>query len=227
MWNRRFRDHRIEAVLHLEQLGLIEKSYVSFSKTHVENPNDTFSGRADRILSARKYESQGINREIADRFDSRLPLILDDEHDIVQMCGDPDHRSRPYYQNSLVSLVTETSFSESAVALTEKSFKPLKEKHPFILVAGAGALAYLRTLGFKTFSEFWPETYDNWELSPDQRMLHIREVLNIISSWDNNQILDFKRRVKPILEHNFNLVKTLSVNTLLSDIINHIGENIR
>lgn len=226
-WNRRFRDHRIELALHLEQLNLVEKSYISFSKTHVENHNDTFSERAKRVLVTNKYANEAINEEVAKRFDDRLPLILDNEHDIVQMCGDSDHRSRPYYQNSLVSLVTETTFSESSVALTEKSFKPFKEKHPFILVAGAGAVNYLKDLGFKTFGEFWPESYDSWELSPDERMKRIRSVLRIIESWDHDQILTFKQKVKPILEHNFNHLKNLSVNTLLADIVSLVRKDIK
>jgi hypothetical protein len=225
MWNRRFRDHRIEAVLHLEELGLVERSYISFSKTHVEQPSDTFLNRAKNAVEIYRY--QGINEEIAHRFDNRLPLILDDEHDITQMCEDEGHKSRPFYQNSLVSIVTETNFSELEVALTEKSFKPFKEKHPFILVAGAGALEYLQSLGFKTFNEFWPEIYDHGNTSPTDRMNHLREVFKIIASWDHEQILDFKRRVKPILEHNFNLIKTLDVNMLLDDINKLVRENIK
>lgn len=227
MWNRRFRDHRIHAALHLEQLRLVDKSYISFSKTHVESPSDTFLNRAMDVVRSNTYRNEGINEEVAQRFNDKLPLVLDDEHDITQMCEDSDHRSRPYYQNSLISVVTETNFAELEVALTEKSFKPFKEKHPFILVAGAGALEYLRSLGFKTFNEFWPEEYDNGDVGPEERMRRIREVFKIVASWDHNQILDFKRRVKPILEHNFNLIKTLGVDMLLNDINKIIRENIK
>jgi hypothetical protein len=227
MWNRRFRDHRIEAALHLEQLGLVDRSYVSFSKTHIESPSDTFLNRAIGIVASNKYRNEGIDEEVAHRFDNKLPLILDDEHDITQMCEDTNHKSRPYYQNSLVSVVTETNFSELEVALTEKSFKPFKEKHPFILVAGAGALEYLRSLGFKTFNEFWSEEYDNGDVSPEERLRRIREVFKTVAAWDQNQILDFKRRVKPILEHNFNLIKTLGVEMLLNNINKIVRENIK
>jgi hypothetical protein len=227
MWNRRFRDHRIEAALHLEALGLVERSYISFSKTHIEHPSDTFLDRAIGVVESNRYRNEGINEEVAQRFNNKLPLVLDDEHEITQMCEDTNHRSRPYYQNSLVSVVTETNFGELEVALTEKSFKPFKEKHPFILVAGAGALEYLQSLGFKTFNEFWSEEYDNEDVSPDERMRRIREVFKVISSWDHNQILDFKRRVKPILEHNFNLIKTLGVDMLLDNINKLVRENIK
>ena len=225
VWNRRYRQHRLELALHLESLGLVDRSYISFSKVHIERPTDTFFDYAMHMNIATTYHHVGITQETIRAFDSKLPLVLDDEHEITQMCEDVNHKSRPYYQNSLVSIVTETNYSENEVAITEKSFKPFKEKHPFILVAGPGALKYLRSMGFKTFEEFWPETYDNGDMSPSQRMLHIRQVLELIGSWDHNQILDFKRRVKPILEHNFQVLKSLSINNVLDDLERIVREN--
>lgn len=226
MWNRRFRPHRIEAACHLENLGLVEKSYISFSKAHIERPTETFLHYAINGQVAQTYSRYGITEETIRRFDSRLPLILDDEHEISQMCEDTGNRSRPYYQSSLVSIVTETNFTENEVTLTEKSFKPFKEKHPFILVAGVGALKELHNLGFKTFSEFWPETYDE-NMSPPERMGHIQEIFKIIGSWDHNQIIDFKRRVKPILEHNFQLLKSMSITDVADQIDTIVRKNIK
>lgn len=227
MWNRRFRQHRIETVLHLESLGLIDRSYISFNKAHIERPTDTFLSYATNMEVVRTYRHCGITEETINKFDSRLPLVLDDEHEITQMCEDTGHKTRPYYQNSLVSIVTETNFSELEVALTEKSFKPFKEKHPFILVAGPGALDFLKSLGFKTFDEFWPEIYDHGHVPPSERIIRIREVLERIASWDHNQILDFKRRVKPIVEHNFQVLKSLSITDVLKDLDDLVRKNIK
>ncbi len=227
MWNRRFRQHRLEAVLHLEHLGLIDRSYVSFSKTHIERPTDTFLSYAENMGIVNPYRHLGLSEDTVARFDNKLPLVLDGENDITQMCEDEGHKSRTYYQNSLISIVTETNFSENEVALTEKSFKPFKEKHPFILIAGPGALKYLKSLGFKTFEEFWPETYDQGNVPPAERMIRLQEVFKIIASWDENQLRDFRRRVKPIVEHNFQVLKSLSVTTVLDDLDKMIRENIK
>lgn len=226
MWNRRFRNHRIEAALHLENLNLVERSYISFNKEHIERPTDTFISYAKHLNVTASYSNHGITDETIERFNSRLPLMLDGETEINQMCSDPEHKSRPYYQNSLVSIVTETNFAEHEVTLTEKSFKPFKEKHPFILVAGPGALEFLRNLGFKTFSEFWPEDYDQ-DGGPIDRMHRIQEVFKVIASWNDEQILDFRRRVKPILEHNFQVIKQLSVTSILHDINNIVRNNMK
>ena len=224
-WNRRFRPHRLEVGLHLESLRLVERSYLSFSREHIEQPTETFMAQARHQRIVERYSEVGMTEEHLYSFDSKLPLVLDGETEIQRMCSDEDHSSRPYYQNSLVSIITETNFSENEVTLTEKSFKPFKEKHPFISVAGPGALKHLREIGFKTFSEFWDESYDE-ETNPDQRMMKIRDVFETISSWDNNQILDFRRRVKPLVEHNFQMIKNLSNDHLLVKITDVIRNNI-
>lgn len=214
MWNRRYRPHRVEMALHLENLDLVDKSYISFSKENIERRTDSFLFEANYLNIALNY---GLSQEVIERFNNKLPLILDGEDEIQQMCSDEGHVSRPFYQNSLVSIVTETHFREAEVTLTEKSFKPFKEKHPFVLIAGPGALKFLHSLGFKTFSEFWPEDYDQ-SGGPEDRIKRIVEVIKVIASWTPEQIIDFKRRVKPILEHNFNVIKNLNVTPVMKHI---------
>jgi hypothetical protein len=122
------------------------------------------------------------------------------------MCADEEMATRQFYTNSLISLVTETNFREHNVSLTEKSFKPLKEKHPFIIVGSAYSLQSLRDLGFQTFNDFWDESYD-LQHNHYKRMAAIVDLCLEISKWDINKVLEFRRKVKPILEHNFNLMK--------------------
>jgi hypothetical protein len=162
--------------------------------------------------------------EVVESFAARLPLVLDNETNINQMCQDLGNVSRPYYQNSLISLITETNFTENEVTLTEKSYKPIKEKHPFVTVGVNGALKGLRKSGFKTFGEFWDEGYDDL-IDPSERMRAIKTVIEDISRWDNDKILDFKRRVKPILEHNYNVLKDSSPRTMALEINNIVRGN--
>lgn len=201
-WNRRFRDHRIALAVGLDKLGLLDRSYISMGKTDPENVNITVESMFNPYyLSDLQISSADVNNLVG-----KLPLILDGETDVVKMCQDFDDANRPFYQNSLVSIITETNFNANEVTLTEKSFKPSKEKHPFIIVGAPGALQAFRDMGFKTFSEFWDENYDNLT-DPRQRMNAILNVMKHIGSWDRNQIIDFRRRVKPILDHNYETLK--------------------
>ena len=217
-WNRRFRDHRIAIALGLEYLNLVDRSYVSMGKTDPENEFVTVKSTFNSHLSADFFR---IDDECVDRFINKLPLVLDGETDTNKMCQDFDDANRNYYQTSLVSIVTETNFNAREVTLTEKSFKPSKEKHPFILVGAPGTVRALQDMGFKTFNEFWDENYDNIP-EPRERMAAIINVLKYIGSWNHEQIIDFRRKVKPILDHNYETLKIRYSTVIASKVKEYI-----
>lgn len=221
LWNRRFRNHRSLLALGLDKLGLIDRSYVSFYLRDPETPDNTFPA----ILDYPYLLQHGITKEDVDKFCSKLPLVLDGETNIVYMCEDRDAATRPYYQNSLVSIVTETNFNLPEVTLTEKSFKPIKEKHPFIIVGVPGVLEAMHNLGYQTFNEFWPEDYDNIQ-NPKDRMDRILSICHLISNWTVEQQIEFKRKVKPILEHNWQLLKKPASEFVVEQLIDIINKNV-
>jgi hypothetical protein len=223
-WNRRYRQHRLQLITLLEKNNQIDRSYISFPDCDIERPTTTFRRLIRNMDLVNQLAHMGLEQHHVDTLANKLPLILDGENEINQMCSDEGNINRPYYQNSLVSLVTETNFDRAEVTLTEKSFKPLKEKHPFIIVGVPGCLKGLRELGYKTFSDFWDESYDTIDdLYP--RLRKLDEVLQYIGSWDHNKILEFRRQVKPILEHNYQVLKNSSRYDIMTKINNIIRGN--
>lgn len=199
-FNRRFRQHRLNLSMAMNKHNLIERCYWALNKTDPESPRpflDEVDVNSNLYLELKPDDAVNLY--------NKLPLVIDGETEIGQMCADREMATRKFYTNSLISLVTETNFREPNVSLTEKSFKPVKEKHPFIIVGSAFSLQSMRDLGFKTFSDFWDESYDTIQ-NHNQRMLAILNLCIEISKWDNNKILEFKRQVKPILDHNFNVI---------------------
>lgn len=98
-------------------------------------------------------------------------------------------------------IVAETVFAESKIHLTEKIFKPMVMRQPFVVFAGAGALRYLRSYGFQTFGDIWDESYDN-EPDADKRMSMILALihdLNRLCDADFQLMLD---RCTCIINHN-------------------------
>ena len=223
MWNRRYKHHRIDMALHLELAGLVDRSFISFTEVHPEFKHIPFTQAANLQHIQSKFDY--ITEQTVSSFASKLPLILDNETEISNMCADYGNKSRRFYKNSLVSLVTETNYREVEVTLTEKSFKPIKEKHPFIIIGGKGVLQSMRELGFKTFSEFWDESYDECA-NPEERMRRLYAIVQQIGSWTPEQIVEFRRSVKPILDYNFQKLKNFFGSKLtavsIADIINGI-----
>lgn len=219
VWNRRFRTHRTTLALALDKAGLVDRSFFSMNKTDPENPSAHFKNTVN-LYSNPELE---ITQVDVNNFLEKLPLVVDGETEINQMCQDFNAAARNFYKDSLVSIVTETNFELAELTLTEKSWKPLKEKHPFIIVGVPGALKAMRELGFKTFSDFWDERYDETE-DPRARLKMIIDVAKYIGSWSNDKILDFKKNVKPILDHNFETLRIDSSNVIVNKIIDIIDK---
>ena len=110
----------------------------------------------------------------------------------------------PQLMESFIFLVTETCFFQTKTHLTEKIFKPIVLRMPFILAGCAHNLEYLRGYGFKTFGDFWDESYDTIE-DPILRLQAITKILKTISELNPAQQKDMLLEMAPILEHNYQL----------------------
>jgi hypothetical protein len=65
-------------------------------------------------------------------------------------------------------------------------------------------LAYLRSYGFKTFGDFWDESYDLIE-DPILRLKSIVGILTQLSNLSTVQQQTMLKQMHPILEHNYRL----------------------
>ena len=109
-------------------------------------------------------------------------------------------------------LVTETVAGDDHhghVFLTEKTFKPILLKMGFVIAGRMGVLKKLRDLGFKTFSDYWDESYDTIDWWPDRRDALVKTIEDIILN-DVHVPLD-------ILEYNFNVLKDHSADLELKN----------
>jgi hypothetical protein len=70
---------------------------------------------------------------------------------------------------------------------------------PFVVLQAPGSLSYLRSYGFKTFGDWWDESYDTIE-DPQQRMKAIANIVNTIGHQNLYQLRD---EMAGVLEHNF------------------------
>jgi hypothetical protein len=98
--------------------------------------------------------------------------------------------NRTDYNLTGISVVLETVFDER-IHLTEKILRPIACGHPFILAAGPGSLSVLRRYGFKTFSGYIDESYDNIQ-DPQERLAAIcyeMKRIQQLSSTDREKLL--------------------------------------
>jgi hypothetical protein len=103
---------------------------------------------------------------------------------------------------SLAYLVTETVATGRRLHLTEKTFKPICLRMPFILAGTQGSLEYLRSYGFRTFGDLWDESYDD-EPDDSKRIEKIAQVLELLDGLGEYR-QDIFESAYEIIEHNWN-----------------------
>ena len=108
----------------------------------------------------------------------------------------------PECMQSFMHVVTETCFFDNKLHLTEKIFKPIVCKQPFLLLGCNNNLDYLKSYGFKTFNQWWSENYDV-VYDPITRLNEVVKVINQICSLSLNELEDMLHDMTPILEHNY------------------------
>jgi hypothetical protein len=109
------------------------------------------------------------------------------------------------HKESFVNIVSESLTHESTVFFSEKIYKPIFVAQPFILMGNPRSLEVLRKQGYKTFSKWWDESYDN-ELDYYKRMDKIFDVMSEIASWDMEKCFEITQEMLPTLIHNFNVL---------------------
>ena len=175
-------------------------------------------------------------REIAKHYQDRYPDIVDmiDQLDLPKLYPGEDVTKMSscwldqfdLCAESLVYHVTETVYTGRRLHLTEKSFKPIALGMPFILTATAGSLAYLRSYGFQTFSEFWDESYD-LETDDFLRAEKVAAVLKHLDDLSLQKKQELFQACWPVIEHNWNWLYYGGLESVLWPELNHMLGSIK
>ena len=105
-------------------------------------------------------------------------------------------------QDSLLYVPTETVYFGNRQHLTEKTFKAIALEMPFVLVAPAHSLKYLRSYGFKTFSPVIDESYDDIE-DDILRIERIAEILLDLQARSAAAKIELHQQLLPLVEYNY------------------------
>lgn len=223
--NRSPRNHRLYIIGEILRRRLDSKSYFSahvdsnvvpaiesndfdFLQKHLPN---RWKGTAESIYANRK------------RFPFRLNLS---EHHVSEQYMNVNDSDINYYTSSYFHLITETKFFHDHIDIdpslhchevcmdcyffTEKTYKAIVGRVPFILVGFTGALEALRKRGYKTFHPFINESYDLMHDDED-RLDAIMQEVDRLSKFSGQEWLIWQENVIPIVEHNFNIIRSRQV----------------
>jgi hypothetical protein len=205
-FNRRYSDHRVLFFMMMVKKKLIDKFYISMAASQPE-ANRTFNINAEYLIY--RHNTYGLTKDDIKECESILPLVLDNTDFNNYPMETTITPVEQFYKNSLINIINETYFFNNVIHITEKTYKPIAFLQPFILLGASGSLQHIRNMGFKTFNNFWDESYDI-EIDDVIRFNKIVNIVEQISNWTTEEKINFSYKVKEILEYNLNQLNTMS-----------------
>lgn len=166
--NRNVRDHRVVLLSYLFGEGYDQFGTITYLGISNLNPNYEPVAFLDRISWEFDDRHDHIRTSMLAGYEKcymNSNLVVDD----FQIYGEKNDNNnvlnfnqclRDKYKNSFVEIVTESSFVAPAYMLTEKTHHSFYAFNFPILIAGQGAVAHLRSVGFDMFDDVINHGYD-------------------------------------------------------------------
>lgn len=132
--------------------------------------------------------------------------IINESFNIHKTCVD-------FYKKIGIDIVVETVMEYPYNFITEKTYRPIANGRPFVIIGPMHTLAFLKSLGFLTFSSIINESYDNIE-DPEQRFIAACNSIYTFVNQPIDKLVDNLRSIKPILIKNQQRLKGLKNDQL-------------
>ena len=185
------RDHRVLFLYNIFKNNLQDN--------HISAPRYCQYEHVDIASIAQKYTD--VYPDIEQVLNSaNLPRLFDNESE--QLMSSYNLTNFKEAADSLIYVPTETVYFGRRTHLTEKTFKAIALEMPFVLVAPAHSLEYLRSYGFKTFAPYIDESYDSIENDID-RLETVTQLLTDIQARSAAARQELWNNLLPIVEYNY------------------------
>lgn len=112
------------------------------------------------------------------------------------------------FNKTYISFILETYFDfdteQDFVDVSEKFSNAVRHLHPFIIYSRPGYLKYLKKLGYKTFDQWWDESYDEIE-NTQLRKRMLLQLYKKLNDKTLDELAEMRKQMMPILKHNCDL----------------------
>lgn len=197
----------------LKYAGLLENNYYTYTESEQDNSKtkildfyksskefntlkssfnkdiDLYSVKIDEDISSNRYSYKHLNFELEKFYKScRIGVVIED----FFLIG----KNKNFVYHKLPNIITE------------KTWLFVYFKKPFIMFQAKHFLKNFRKLGFKTFSPFINEDYDNIDDDIERFQTCINEMKRISLLSEKDKII-LLNNLKEVCEHNFNLMSEM------------------
>jgi hypothetical protein len=209
-FNRIHKPHRMYFLLRLREMNMLDNNLISCAKTM---DGETFEEHIEWIIADKekhdeiydKYNLVNIEklRTEANKFMNDLPLVLDVDEFQENGCfyDDTLWSSASFYQNSFMSVLTESSPVGPGCYVSEVVFKAIVFMHPFMIIGQPRTLEVLRHWGFDTFDDVFDNSYD-LEEDMFKRIEMVIEQMEIINQLTPEELAEKTLELRDRLVYN-------------------------
>jgi hypothetical protein len=154
----------------------------------------------------------GINSKIVENSLNLIKSspILKEETPQYPIMQPQSYKTVEWYDNFYIDVICETYFNGNVFFPTEKTWRAIATKTPFIVQGPKDFLKRLKRLGFNTFSNWWDESYDDDPY--DYKLSSILKSIDYI-----NRKIDVPneyKKMESILEENYEVFKYLKTKNI-------------
>jgi len=170
---------------------------------------DKVQNNKDVLCTLGKPEPQDISfyKNLWPNLLPKVPLEYDEKLDL----GLPNRVSilkEELQMLSYIQVVNESfwHYSPNHIFINEKTFKPIACLQPFLINGMPGSLKHLHELGFKTFSKWWDESYDNI-VEHDLRVEAVAKITLELCNKSHKELANMLYDMYDVLSHNANVLR--------------------
>jgi len=220
-FNRNIKFHRLFVTTETIRRGLLDKSYFSMYLNSTAEDHSMIGMRS----GIEHY--QNWERYLPNLSESSVKIMNDNEHLFPIRLSLQENLSEPHgvrtdlnlFNDSYFGVITESKFfhdsgdidemknelSMNCFFFTEKTYKFIAARMPFVLVGFKDSLKILRDIGYKTFSPYINESYDSIE-NDEERLVAIMDEVERLSNLSDDEWHELEQNLLPIVNHNFNVL---------------------
>ncbi|MBC8421802.1 MAG: hypothetical protein H8E03_00120 [Pelagibacteraceae bacterium] len=206
-YNRQPKLHRTLMVAYLMKENLLDKGLVSLGSVYTipADERDEFIPTYRNLRTPIYTEEEKAKiMPYWEKVKEQSPFLVDLKEEQMQHVWESSWMDifPSIHNKSYFSIVSSTSFDTAWMHPDEKFWKKLGQFHPFIWVGPPHSLQHLRTQGFKTFSPWINESYDDEE-DCEKRMLMIVSEIKRLCDMSLEEMHEWYHEMEDILKHNW------------------------
>jgi hypothetical protein len=233
------RSHRVLFLSYLKEYQLLDSGILSWHfdslstvNKCIDNNNDITIYKIAEIPASTIFLTTTPFTRVNDQFyiDPIGKEIFNQHYQFFQnnwkdsaIAGDANQNpwNIPAVQAAFLYVSIETVLQYPYPYLTEKTFRAILHKRPFVILGAPGCVAQIKKLGFKTFNSLWSEDYDLIE-DPNDRIRAVVKIVKEIGSLSSDQLKDLMYSIQDVVEFNYKFYVEEFSNSILDDRLNTI-----